>query len=417
MPISPAAGFVTPPPQTVPYGSFRFGTPSTSISKSAQKESPDIKIEIFEKIGSGSFGDVYSAAIAILSEDDEWEEYDCAAKHINVYDSSTDEFSTQEKLAQDQLASAESGIIKPICRKEVDGKLYEFYATGVMNLEKCKSRIAEFISPDITESKEAYSTFHAHLVIDFFDSMIRILKTLKKEDMVHADIKPANLVYRYNPVLPATHNGIKTSGWCAIDFGCTTKSGTLKKLMGTPRYMALEINTSRDYSSAADIYAFGLILKELMGCKPEATENKNKVHFSQEEMIRDASLETRFHDCLKKIIDYMAQPCKSDRPTLETIKILYPHLQSLLPAELRSNEICQYYSELSEEIKIEEAQKNAGALAATERSFLSLIAEEQAKESRVLHSQNPNTLLPANTRSLSSKNSNSSLSATSEPKT
>lgn len=390
-------GFFTPPPQIISRGGLQFETPSVLANKSAQKESAEIKVEILEEIGSGSFGDVHQAKISILNEDGEWNEYDCVAKHIKVCYASADEFSIQEELTRNQLASAESGVIKPICKKEVDGKLYEFYATGIIDLEKCKGRVAEFIRAN----EEDFRHFHEHLVIDFFDSMIRTLKTLQKEDMVHADIKPANFVYRLNSDPLVNHNSIKTSGWCSIDFGCTTKSGPSPTLMGTPLYMAPEVKKSLsqppeikksiEYSAAADIYAFGLILKELMNYELPKTENENNTSFSQEKIKENVLSETKFYDCMKKIIDYMTLPDKSNRPTLETLECGYSHLVKMLSVPLKLNDIRQYYDELSVELKKEEQEKRQKPPTPKKRSFFSLLMEQHAKEREMEKALHANT--------------------------
>ncbi|MFO1218509.1 MAG: serine/threonine-protein kinase [Burkholderiaceae bacterium] len=85
-----------------------------------------------------------------------------------------------------------------------------------------------------------------------------------REGVVHRDVKPANVIVDW------THGGVKL-----VDFGLArwagrsiTQSG---QMLGSPDYMAPELMTGAEVGPAADLYALGVTLYELLaGRRPHS---------------------------------------------------------------------------------------------------------------------------------------------------
>ena len=86
--------------------------------------------------------------------------------------------------------------------------------------------------------------------------ILAALQYLHEQDVVHRDIKPANIL------LTASY----TAKLC--DFGFARKDETAENrrmtLCGTDEYMAPEIMFDEEYHAAADMFAFGLVLAEII---------------------------------------------------------------------------------------------------------------------------------------------------------
>jgi hypothetical protein len=97
-------------------------------------------------------------------------------------------------------------------------------------------------------------SFNEQLLRESLGSLFEGLAVLHAADRVHRDIKPANvLVTRAGRVV-------------LIDFGLVTDSfsGTISAAVGTPAYMAPEQAASQGVGPAADLYAVGVMLFQIL---------------------------------------------------------------------------------------------------------------------------------------------------------
>lgn len=123
-------------------------------------------------------------------------------------------------------------------------------------------------------------------------SLARTLSMIHEQGVVHRDLKPANIV-----VVPGAQAGGSENLVKVIDFGMAKRlvkrpvgdvSLTLQtEVIGTPNYMAPEMwQGARDVTTAADIYALGCILFEMLcGHPPFAGKSVGMIasgHLSQE---------------------------------------------------------------------------------------------------------------------------------------
>jgi serine/threonine protein kinase len=93
------------------------------------------------------------------------------------------------------------------------------------------------------------------------------VNALHAEGIVHCDLKPGNIM------LDAASGGAATP--VIVDFGLATRAtaGPAKAVSGSPQYMAPEQFRLAPVSPAVDVYAFGLILFEMIaGTRPFPAE-------------------------------------------------------------------------------------------------------------------------------------------------
>ena len=123
--------------------------------------------------------------------------------------------------------------------------------------------LAEFIS-----SKGKLSEF---MVRHFAQQLVQGLQVLYAENIVHSDLKPANILLSIPPVGSCRNVKLKIA-----DFGFSRKLQDNEKYLmgikGSPLYMAPEVLGLKPYDFKADLYSLGVILFEcLHGAAPYKT--------------------------------------------------------------------------------------------------------------------------------------------------
>lgn len=135
-------------------------------------------------------------------------------------------------------------------------------------LEYCPGgNLAEFI-----RSKGQLSEF---MVQHFSQQLVQGLEVLHSQNIIHSDLKPANILLSIPPVGSCRNVKLKIA-----DFGFSRRLQNNEKyfkgVMGSPLYMAPEVLGLQPYSPKADLYSLGVILFEcLFGSAPYKTSDLN----------------------------------------------------------------------------------------------------------------------------------------------
>ena len=347
---SPAPGFVTPPPQSV--GSA--ASPQTPSTQAEIKMRQAVRSNLIRHgvIGKGTNGLVYKATLTVTDAEGVTDVFECVAKrpmHQSAEQLAeglqpTPEFLIARRLMSNQTDSVDAGTAKPICI--LDG--YELYAPGICSLENCKKEIAKLYT------EQTNTRLHQNIIFDFLGFLIRALQLLQDGNAVHADLKPANIVYRRTE---------KKSGLLMIDFGCSTHNGYCSsEPKGTPLYVAPEVLVDGVYSFAADIYAFGIMLDELMGNHVESPQGvdpyvflyqlherykKQKSTQPKKTNNEPESLPDDFYGIVRAIILKMKEFHVEDRANLAWLIEAYNKLNAAIETKL-PEDIIAFYVKQSE---------------------------------------------------------------------
>lgn len=210
---------------------------------------------ISNSIGRGSFSTVYKAHKSRGK-------YEVVA--VKCIQSSTLSPRSKENLIN------EINILKGINHQHVVSmKKFTWDASYIyLILEYCPGgNLAEFI-----RSKGRLSEF---MVQHFAQQLVKGLEVLHAENIVHSDLKPANILLSLPPKGSCRNVKLKIA-----DFGFSRRLQNNEKytmgLKGSPLYMAPEVLSLQPYSAQADLYSLGVILFEcLFGSAPYKTTDLN----------------------------------------------------------------------------------------------------------------------------------------------
>ena len=294
-------------------------------------------------LGVGAEGVVYDAALLVPGKKaGSIETHACVVKEPKNHIIQPAELATHLLLTQNELSSEACGLL-----------LILGIIENCVLLPKCEAILSSWLPEKINTLRDNHKNIFCHVVYNLFSSMVRGLQTLSKHDVIHGDIKPANIFFR---------NGY----FGLLDFGAAKNRADVSssaRLDGTAGYFAPEVicRDSAGISNAADIFAVGQVLLQLLG---EPMKFKHDVAHTmifyageayQTERAQhpyDASQNARFQiemrDTLKKQIDFvsclkwaatmMTDILPERRPNLETLKhieaFLLRHLPTINRAEL-----------------------------------------------------------------------------------
>lgn len=119
---------------------------------------------------------------------------------------------------------------------------------------------------DARHFNELRQGFEAARMIPLFIGVLDALGFAHSKGIVHKDLTPANLFWRY----PDTQR----ESLCVLDFGIAYWRSAAERLtkkntfMGTPRYIPPEYAKDQTVSPALDVYQMGLVLIELLWGRP-----------------------------------------------------------------------------------------------------------------------------------------------------
>ena len=136
-------------------------------------------------------------------------------------------------------------------------------------------------------------------------------------EVLFRDLKPENLGFDANGVIKI------------FDFGVARDLVYVKEIKdrlgftGTPRYMANEVGTGKEYGLPADVYSFGIVLYEICTLKTPFSHLRSVDAFRQKVALggERPTLSLIKHPGLRSLIGRCWDPIPDNRPSFADIRI------------------------------------------------------------------------------------------------
>ena len=262
---------------------------------------------VTEKIGEGSFGQVFKAekeSFGIRQES--------AIKVIRIPSDETElekvksSFGLDDEELRDYFYPQLDKLKKEI---ELMMKLDDINIVKIHDFEikeSLDSKIGWYIliRMELLECLEKYVKNNDMTVADVVsigEDILSCLETCEENNIIHRDIKPANLFRNEKGVYKLGDFGI------AKDVSASVGSLSYK---GTENYMAPEVYMGKRYNSTIDIYALGIVLYKLL--------NRNRLPFMSQEKLTSASIEKAFQK--RNTGEPLPKPMQASEAIYEVIK-------------------------------------------------------------------------------------------------
>jgi eukaryotic-like serine/threonine-protein kinase len=199
--------------------------------------------ELLEELGRGGMGVVYKARQIRLKRA-------VALKMILDGDYSNTEQKNRFRIEAEAVAKLQHPrIIQIFETGEVDGRPYFSM---------------EYVDGNNLAKKLAGAPMPPRDAAELVESLARAMHVAHESGIIHRDLKPANILLTSDGSPKITDFGLAKK----LEDAGQTQAGAI---MGTPSYMAPEqANGSKEVGPAADVYALGAILYELMTGRPAA---------------------------------------------------------------------------------------------------------------------------------------------------
>ncbi|KAK8880769.1 hypothetical protein M9Y10_003457 [Tritrichomonas musculus] len=142
------------------------------------------------------------------------------------------------------------------------------------------------------------------------------------------------------------------------NFGFSTRVHTIKTITmqstsgikGNPSYSAPEVLEHGDYTKASDVYAFGIIVYELMTLKKPFKKNSyNDIY--NEVVLKDKrpKLDNNIPKCYRNLIDVCWSANPEARPSFENIEDILRTDENFITQKVDKNDFIQYIQSISQE--------------------------------------------------------------------
>ncbi|XP_074617902.1 membrane-associated tyrosine- and threonine-specific cdc2-inhibitory kinase-like [Acropora palmata] len=242
--------------------------------------------EVTNRLGAGSFGEVFK----VRSKED-----GClyaVKKSRDKFRGDADRRYKLEEVNKHELLKNHRNCVKFVKAWEERQHLY-------IQTELCEMSLKDYLEKTDSTSES--------VVWEFLIDLTLGLKHLHDNNMVHMDIKPANLF-------------IGLDGLCKIgDFGLVlelSKCDTTQALEGDPKYLAPELMQG-SFTKCADIFSLGITLLELASDLdlPRGGDTWHQLRNGQLPQVFTQG----FSADLKRLISWMMAPLPQKRPTVDEI--------------------------------------------------------------------------------------------------
>lgn len=262
---------------------------------------------ITEKIGSGSFGEVY------LAED----------KKGRLY-----ALKIEDKHTHKTKLEKEYRIYKELKDQHIDNvpKLYRYMKTDDYNI-----LVMELLGPSLEELLNIYEKkLNLYSVLNIGYYIIDGIKLFHNAGYIHRDIKPNNFLIGRKD---------KADTIFIMDFGLSKKyitngthipEGKIKSLIGTPRYASINVHDGIEPTRRDDLESIGYMLIYLLkGSLPWQGIKKTKKQTMYQligEKKKSTSLEeltSKLPSCFFNYLNYVKQLAYDEEPDYEYLKKLF----------------------------------------------------------------------------------------------
>ena len=263
---------------------------------------------IHEKLGEGSFGQVFRArkerfgvtqeaaikVVRIPGDDAELKRVQ-SGYGLNEQELKEYFYPEVEKLKKEIVLMQELGedshIVRILDFEIIDAPdaIVGWYILIRMELLECLENYIK--RADITVAD----------VVAVGEDVLTSLEVCEERNIIHRDIKPANLF--------RSDKGVYKLGDFGIARDMRAGMGSLSH-KGTENYMAPEVYLGKNYTSNIDIYALGIVLYKLL--------NKNRLPFMNEEKLTAGSVERAFQK--RNTGEELPKPVESPDTLYEIIK-------------------------------------------------------------------------------------------------
>ena len=263
---------------------------------------------IHEKLGEGSFGQVFrarkerfgvtqEAAIKVVRIPGDDAELNRVQSGYGLNEQELKEYfyPEVEKLKKEIVLMQELGedshIVRILDFEIIDAPdaIVGWYILIRMELLECLENYIK--RADITVAD----------VVAVGEDVLTSLEVCEERNIIHRDIKPANLF--------RSDKGVYKLGDFGIARDMRAGMGSLSH-KGTENYMAPEVYLGKKYTSNIDIYALGIVLYKLL--------NKNRLPFMNEEKLTSGSVERAFQK--RNTGEELPKPVESPDTLYEIIK-------------------------------------------------------------------------------------------------
>jgi len=207
--------------------------------------------------------------------------------------------------------------------------------------------VTDFVDGGSLESKAALKKLknNYQLVVDVAIYVARGMAYMEHIGMLHRDLKLSNILVSHDmQVVKLCDFGLSRKVTNDPD-PASPKVPTLQRKMtmvGTSQYMAPEMDSGDNCGTALDVYSYGVVLSELLGCPVKRKGRFDKAYF-------DKKRDKRAPQELVALVLSCTKPDPSRRPTFKNIvhgleglrKDFFPEAIALIPDTYRAYDTSQ----------------------------------------------------------------------------
>ncbi|WP_013627838.1 serine/threonine protein kinase [Rubinisphaera brasiliensis] len=238
---------------------------STSETRLAPPERMLGRFELYAKVGSGGFGEV-------------WRAYDPRLKRtvaIKIMDPQTTTVSDLD------MARHEASVAAQLNHPNIVS-LHEF-----VDDDEATYLVSEYINGSDLRMFLQQGRVSQKMAVDICRQIARGLQHAHDQGIVHRDIKPGNILITHEEMPKLTDFGI--ARWSQAD---RTISDS-RKMIGTVVYMSPEQVLCSKAKPESDVYSLGVVLFELLTGKPPFTGTPDKIMHGHRSVSAGFSAEDR----------------------------------------------------------------------------------------------------------------------------